>query len=555
MTHLPKPIDTAVFIFAVVLLTWHPYFAHGQLNLFESGLYLPGIDAIRHHQVPYRDFFYLRGPFELYMPALLMSIWGEHAWVLNLYFYAGTVLAFIIAILIAVEVVADRFLLYCFVPVFVARLFPRVVFTFWGGMRFAIGLLGVYCLVRFLKAGGKSAVWIFWAGFLTVVGMLTSVEIGVCLALACTAAVALNAGLAAGQQRWRVFWGNVFWCKMGALIVLVPYGIYLYAVGALGPFLDSMWTVLTRMNVVFVQTEVVPDTWLKFFTALTNPGNKNFRQMTPVFCLLFFAVYFWRRWQKKTVDWRDAAAFAVAVYGLVIYAGAFRNLWASQFEMALMPLKIILFFLLARGIEALRANTRFLAYRPWLIGIVLAIVFGTSIPFALSRLQKRFFVGQYAAAWVKDKDPRTVIPLKGEGEEIKDVPRLEGSFIPAAQAKDIMLVNAFLKTNTAANEKIFMYPELGAMHFITARPWVGRFPTVTLAWLKDDWHRELMRDLTLTPPRFAVLNQQLPDYFQAAYFPVKANVQKNQEIMDFIHAHYLVAAQTPTYTIYRFKSK
>ena len=61
--------DVIVLCLFTVLVTAHPYFLYQKINLLELGLYLPGIDALGRGLIPYRDFFHLRGPLELYIPA------------------------------------------------------------------------------------------------------------------------------------------------------------------------------------------------------------------------------------------------------------------------------------------------------------------------------------------------------------------------------------------------------------------------------------------------------------------------------------------------------
>ena len=87
----PSLRDSLILSTFVVLITFHPYYNQGKINLFEVGLYLPGIQAILNGQIPYRDFFHLRGPFELYLPAFFMKIFGVHLDVLYFYFFAGNV--------------------------------------------------------------------------------------------------------------------------------------------------------------------------------------------------------------------------------------------------------------------------------------------------------------------------------------------------------------------------------------------------------------------------------------------------------------------------------
>ena len=82
----PTRFDSFLLSFFVIFITFQPYFLYGTLNYFELGIYLPNISAILDGQIPYRDFFHLRGPLELYIPVFFMYLFGENAAVLAAYF-------------------------------------------------------------------------------------------------------------------------------------------------------------------------------------------------------------------------------------------------------------------------------------------------------------------------------------------------------------------------------------------------------------------------------------------------------------------------------------
>jgi len=169
--------DILLLSIFTILITLHPYFLYGQMNLFEFGIYLPNINAVLDGLIPYRDFFHLRGPLEVYVPALLMRIFGENLAVLETYFYVGTVITLIICVFIAREILQTRFVLYLLIPVLVGRTFPRAVFTNWGGMRYALGLLAILCAIYFFKR--KKTLWLFLSGIVSGLALLTSIEMGV----------------------------------------------------------------------------------------------------------------------------------------------------------------------------------------------------------------------------------------------------------------------------------------------------------------------------------------------------------------------------------------
>lgn len=156
----PTLKDSIILILFTILILFNPYFMDGTINVFETRLYLPYINSVLKGAVPFKDFVPLRGPFEIYMPAMMMKIFGAHLNILYQYFYLGNLLCVILCVLIAKQLFKSRLIFYLFVPVMVGRTFPRVVYTFWGGMRFAYGLLALLFLIYFLKKGRKKHLFI-----------------------------------------------------------------------------------------------------------------------------------------------------------------------------------------------------------------------------------------------------------------------------------------------------------------------------------------------------------------------------------------------------------
>ena len=534
--------DFCILSVLTVLLTWHPYYLHGKLNLFELGLYLPGIEAILQGQVPFRDFFYLRGPFELYVPAFLMHIFGTQVAVLETYFYVGTVLTLIVCIAIAKELYPSRGFLYVMALVLVVRTFPRVVFTFWGGLRYAWGVLSVFCLVRFLKSGHKG--WMAAAGILSAIAFWTSFEIGVSAAIA-TAGVCVLA-LLTGNLPGR-FWKSVFIYAAGFLVVFIPYVWYLAAHQALWPCVQTIAQIATTMTKNFPEPGLAPGLGA-FLNAVFNPSNPNFRHMTTVYGYVFLVVYLFWKWRRRKLDIADMGIAAVGFYGLMLYIGAFRNIWASQYEMALQPWKIVHFFLLMQVWMVIKNSS--LKSRQIIAGVLLAAVALSSVIYSVSRLNKRFFTAKYLSHMLAGKDTSKLKPLANESTQRLDLPRTQGIVVPLEQAKDLTQLNDFLKTHTASTDKVLMYPEMGAVHFIVQRPWIGRFPTVTLSWLSPQWQSQWLAEAEAAKPQVAVVLKEMPEYFENIYFQVPTNRRYFEENMDYIRRHYQPVSQTSSWTIY-----
>ena len=69
--------DLFVLSALTVLIVWNPLYLHGEINIYELGLYIPGINSVLHGGIPYRDFFYLRGPLGIYVQAFCLGGGGQ----------------------------------------------------------------------------------------------------------------------------------------------------------------------------------------------------------------------------------------------------------------------------------------------------------------------------------------------------------------------------------------------------------------------------------------------------------------------------------------------
>jgi hypothetical protein len=545
----PNWLDVIALSLFTVLITFHPHYLRGEINFFELGLYLPGIDALFRGEVPFRDFFHLRGPFELYMPALSMLIWGKEIAVMATYFYVGSVLTLLIWILVAQQLYRTRLLLYLMVPVFVGRTFPRVVFTYWGGMRYAVGAMAVLCAVQYFRK--QTFGWIFAAGLFSAFGFFTSIEIGVCAIAGVLAALAF--AFVFQIQDKKVIGKSFLAYAAGLACIVVPYAVYLLATNSFWPYIESVYTVVTRMettfNLNFIST--IPNNPAEALAAMLNPSSKNFRHMTPSYVYIaLFAFLLWKI-KKKEFTPQDLALVCLGGYGLVMYNAAFRAIWASQFEMALQPEKILWFYLLERWFFFLREKgkekAKFFAAR-----FLILVLIASSVGYAIQRYNSRFFVFKYVRNVLTGKETDSLKPLADiPMVRMEGVDRVRGMVAPQWQARNLTQLTGFFNEHTAPGEQVFMFPELGMYQFVINRPFVGRFPMVTFSWFQDHWHEEMAEDLKAAAPRFVVISKDPGPTFPQVYFRIEKNKQKYDEVMALIARDYVRIGETETLWIYR----
>ncbi len=559
-------IDLLFLSFFTVLITLHPYYLQGEINFFELGLYLPGISSILSGGIPYRDFFYLRGPLELYIPAFFMGPFGKNVAVLSTFFYVGTLLTLLLCILIAGQLYRTRWMLYLMVPVLVARTFPRVVFTYWGGMRYALGLLVVFLAIKFLKNQKKG--WLYAAGVVSALALLTSIEVGVCAIATILGTLVFYGIFRLFEKDWAIRMILVY--SLGILSVGIPYAIYLYINHALAASIDSVFTVMTRMprTIDMHLISIMPKNPWEALLAMVNPNAENFKHMTPAYLYLILVVCLFRRIKRGELNTDRLCIVCLGLYGLLLYIAAFRMLWSSQLEMALQPEKILLFFLLeelylkAKGSPCTRTvqgepffQRVFLRYLTWsrvLVGILIL----SSLGYAIQRFNHRFFAFKLARNYLLGKDTKSLNPLAGQKTKPLLLPTMKGLTVPLLQAQELEEIFEFVQTHTKPREKVFMFPELGAYSFIVDRPFVGRFPMVPFSWFKEEWHKEFVSDLREQRPRYVIVSKALPDRFASVYFKRRENKEYYDAIKNFVHNYYQIIEETPlSYIYYRLKEE
>lgn len=545
--------DILILSLFTVLVTLQPYFMHGKINIFEVGLYLPGIQAVLNGEILYRDVFHLRGPLELYVPALLMKFFGVHIGVLYSYFYAGSVLCLIFCALIAKEVLKTRFALYLFVPVLIARTFPRVVFTYWGGMRYALGLLAVWFIIKFFKSDKPH--WLLGAGVVSALASLTSIEMGIYAGLGALAALAISFVLKV-QDRGLLAKGLAMYLA-GIALIVIPYGIYLLANSALIPYLDSTLTIVTNMQKVIDPhlVSIYPRNFNEAFVAMTNPFHANFKHMTPSYLYILLVVYLFWEYRNKKFSREDLTLICLGIYGFIMYNTGFRLIWATQFEMALQPEKILLFFFaemflfLAVDFSYKKRATFLICSRYFLI----VAMIGSSLGYAIARYNHRFFVFKFIGAKIHGKDTAYLRPLTDTDARALKIERAKGVIVPAEQADELEQIQEFVQTHVAQDEAVFTYPELGTYNFLVDRRFYGRFPLATFTWFNDRWHAELLGQLNSSRPRYIILEKEIPQDWKDVYLGLEPNRKKFRDMMEFISSHYTLVGETRLSGIYQLK--
>ena len=537
-------VDYFLLPLLVIIVTFQPYYMHmlGFINFHETGIYLPCIDALSRGEVPYRDIFILRGPFEIYFPSFLMHLFGKSLIVLRSYFYIGVVLTLIIGVFLGKELCRTRSFSYFMALVFLAKTFPRVSFANWGGIRFGFGLLALLLMIVFLKK--EKSFYLFLAGIVSGISLFVSFEIGIFSGVAIVATLILCKMFGFLKPDHK----TVSLFVIGALVVVMPYLFYLAMNGALAPYLDTIFRVASDGTKVFDVPAVLgtPRNLKEFIMAL-SPFSHNIKYMPPFFLYVGITIWFLRKLLNKSLNKRDLMVICVSIYGAFMYYGAFRDIEGNQYEMALQPAIIVGYVFLEQAFIFCKSKRLNLqpGFKKLLIYLVIGIIPVFSIIYPLRRYRRRFFIFKYAKEFFIEKKGRAIL-FPEHSHSILELDRAKGVIVPNKQKKEITKIVEYIKNNTTQDEIVFTYPNEGTYNFLTNRPALNRFKTTMDSWKDPEWHKELMNDLKTKRPKYIINRKEYPEIE-----PFLSKVEPyRKELYDYVYKNYTLVKDIENMEIY-----
>ncbi len=494
-------LDFVLLAALVIFVTLQPYFMHGMINFYETGIYLPQINEFLHGKALYRDVFVLRGPLEIVIPALLMKLFGVHVGALNAYFYFGTVLTLFIYALFALRLYKTRGFVYLFAMVLIARTFPWSCFNVWGGIRFGLGIFGVLLAVNFLR--NKKSAQLLFSGILTSFAFWTSFELGAFSFISIITALLL-CGYAEIKDM-RVVFRYVLIYIAGNIIASLPFILYLFLNNAFFFYLDAVYVVLTKTSKVFNPAFCFETPMnLKEFIMALYPLSHNFKYTLPFLFYVAVCAYLLRRFAKRKFDISDISISAVSIYGILLYISTFRNVEGPQYRMTLQPLLLVMFFYLERFYiwnKGLKQSMRGLK-KVFVIFILFAIPVYV-LGFSVSKYSKRFFIFKEIKEVVLH-NKRADIPYANPDPTPIKSNRAMGIIVPGSQAREVDGVVEYIATHTENSDAVFTFPDLGSYNFLTDRPSAGKFYCAELSFMDSQWFEDMFRELKNTKPKFII---------------------------------------------------
>jgi hypothetical protein len=298
-----------------------------------------------------------------------------------------------------------------------------------------------------------------------------------------------------------------------------------------------------------------PHNFPEALAAMTNVLSINFKQMTPAYTYLFLLGFLIWRWRKGVWGVGELVLLSLGVFGFIMYNTGFRGIWTAHFEMALMPAKIIYFFMiefvLLRIWEKKAQVSKDL--KRW-IYIVLIVSFLFSWGYSLARYNNRFWSFQCIKQLVAGK---SIDHLKYKDKEetyaLLTLPRAQGFWVPLDQKEELMQVERFIREQIKPDDVVVMFPELGMYHFLFDRPFLGRFPISTFSWFDDDSFAQYLTSLKEAKAKYVIVQKEMPPDWKLIYLSYEPNQIKYQQMIAAIEESYKQVASTKATWIYERK--
>lgn len=498
-------LDYAAVPLFIIYLLYQPDFAAAPLFHTEVGQYLGPLEGILYFkQVPYRDMFVLYGPLSVYLPALVMLVFGPSLWTLRAYFYFSSILSAVFCYFLARTLLRTRLCVLLVTGLCLAASYDKFWFSSWGGLRNGIGLLIIFLLCRAARTAFSGAL-LLAAGTATAAALLLSTELG----LAVLAADLVFLFMLEPGPRLRA---GVMFFGVGFGALAVPCIIYLSAQDALLPYLKTAFVDIPCNHFSrFGQLE-----WRETLAFSAGVGRRlewlaaAAAQLAPLALSLLLCGWFVACGLiKRNRTPRNAVLAALATYGMLISAAAFRVSAGPQRDIAMLPLILLAAAVLEpiastackTGPAAGPRMTRRASPRQYaLLGCALLFLAAqvTAIDAGIFRSIPQQIAHLLLKSPVQSLSPYTIVETERGG----------GALLPASQAAEVAEVTAYLRSRTRPGEPIFIFPDMGAYYLLADRPSVGRFPVAVAAYLTDEYRREIALDLVRAAPRYILYGTQ-----------------------------------------------
>lgn len=522
-----KFIDYAIIPLCIVFLLFDPNFKNGYIDHLEAGQYLSWVNGVFDGKLPYRDFFVLFGPFQIYIISFIMILFGKTLAVLRTYFYINYILSFLAIYFLSRMVCKKR--VFAYIAVFICLV--EVSQPFWASRwdfgRMGLGMVSLSLLVLFIKK--EDWKFIFAAGVSSAFALLYSLDVGAYTTIV-SLALLTTLPFTNTERGYRTIaidiirYSSIY--AFGFICVAAPFAVFLMLRHAFIPFIETFFYIMPKY---FIKTWSHPLTKLDYYGTASGfnfIGTETFKVFLPIpiyaGTLLYLAwSAFKKRWDKEKV-----IILILIIYSAIAYKAAFRAIESTQFQVTLPPLIIVVALFAQKLFGELtviftrekthdRINTKSLAK----VTVIILILILSSAYFLTSH--KRYY-GSFGN-WIEYQKFKSRLvatylhPIPANQADLvkASLGRLGDIMIPDGEDRQMKAVVDYITAHTAKDEEIFTFPEHGIYNFLADRPFFNKFSIAVFAWTTPEWQSELLEALRTKKPRTIIFSTRLSNHAQS----------------------------------------
>ena len=544
-----KVLDYIIVPSIMMGLLYEPNILKGYVDIFETGQYLACVDAIFAGKVPYKDFFVLFGPFQLYAIAFWMFLFGFTVSVWKIYFYTTYLASFILIYILCRYLFKRR--LFAILATFICIV--EVSNPYWSATwdfgRMGLGLAVMLAMSIFIRTGNARA--LFASGAISAFTVFYTLDVGIVSSATCIFVMFLD--YMRGRDSFRLLVKDLLIYICGFALVALPFLVYMLFQGALWTQLKEAFYIIPRYHLA-LWGQPVPSITGAFRpisganAGIGPPPSEIIKIYMPLFIYLSAFIYLvssYARglWSKET---RIIALFSI--YGAFVYKNSFRAIMWPQFQVALPPLVILVMYSIEnmiefRGVSAGPSKGRGTAHIVFGIGLLLLSLlyffwspkrfYGTFPGWVHYQLNKNDFIPSY-----RKPVPKENVELFHTG--VKKMGKLSGSL---GEAEELSMVTSYIE-KTQRRRRDILFSDQG-LSFLSAT-FASRFNISLFACATPEWRGELLADLQSKKPRMVILGKRL------STLAVSTGRQEEvlPEIAEYIRNNYYSAAEYGSIIIY-----
>lgn len=551
--HLKRCITSAIDYFVIplciVFLLFDPNFLHGFIDHLEAGQYLSSVQAIFEGKVPYKDFFILFGPLQIYSIAFVMVLFGKMLATLRAFFYFNYMISFIGIYFLARNVCKNRIFVCLVTFMSLVEVSQPFWATRWDFGRMGLGILILLLLIQFVRKENPKL--LIAAGFVSGLTLLYTLDIGI---IGIASSIFLLGALAftRNQRTSKTILSDILKSAIpyaaGILCGIIPISFFLALKGALLPYLNTAFYIIPKYHIkmwghppAYLATLYGSGQGLSFFLGEVCKAYLPMFIYGPIFLYLLYSLAR-KQWNKES-----AIIALLFVYGVLTYKASFRAIEGTQFQVALPPLLILIGLFLEKMFNFLRARKG----EPLQAVLAAGLVIITLFYFTASH--KRYY--ESLSGWMRYQNLKSrlvgmyMFPMPVNKADLvdADLERLGKIRIPRWQAYQMKEVTDYLKANTSVGEGIFTFPEHGLYNFLSDRPFIGKFAIAGFAWTSPQWRQELLSDLRANKPNIILYCTTLSNMAQS----IGRSEELLPDVVSFIKDNYSAVADFGDISVYK----